>query len=114
MIDWINSAPPAELAAELMTAFGRDGPHGGTHVSSYDLIEWQFRGYPKQTGIFVPARPVNDSISEAVQLLEHSELIYLRWFASDYPVWSVTRLGLATLNSGKDAVRQRVKERTGL
>jgi hypothetical protein len=113
MIDWINSVPPAELAMELMTAFSSDGPHRGTHVSSYDLIEWMFRDYPKQTGIFVAARPVNESISEAVQLLEHSELIYLRWFSNDYPVWSVTRLGTATLRSGKDAVRQRITDRTG-
>ena len=114
MIDWMNNVPPAELAAELMTAFSPDGPHGGTHVSSYDLTEWQFRGYPKQTGFFAAARPVGEAVSEAVQLLEHSELIYLGWFSNDYPVWSVTRLGTATLGSGKDAIRQRIKDRTGL
>jgi hypothetical protein len=114
MIDWMNNAPPAELAAELMSAFGPDGPRGGDAVSSYDITEWMFRDYPKQTGIFVATRPVNGSISEAVQLLEHSELIYLRWFSNDYPVWSVTRFGTATLAAGKEAVRQRIKDRTGL
>jgi hypothetical protein len=114
MIDWINSVPPAELATELMSAFGPDGPRAGQQVSSYDVTEWMFREYPKQTGIFVAARPVNEAISEAVQLLEHSELIYLRWFSNDYPVWSVTRLGTETLRTGKDAIRQRIKDRTGL
>jgi hypothetical protein len=28
--------------------------------------------------------------------------------------WCATRLGLATLGSGKAAVRQRIKDRTGL
>jgi hypothetical protein len=114
MIDWINSAPPADLAAEVMTAFGPDGPRRGQQVSSTDLTDWMFRDYPKQTGFIVAARPVGESISEAVQLLEHSELVYLRWFSNDYPVWSVTRLGTATLGSGKDAVRQRIRDRTGL
>jgi hypothetical protein len=72
------------------------------------------RGYPNQTGIIVPARPVKAPIMEAVQLLEHSELIYLRWITNDTPVWAVSRLGAATLGAGKDAVRQRIKNRTGL
>jgi hypothetical protein len=114
MIDWINTVPPAELALELMTAFGLDGIRGGDAVSPDDLSNWMLRGYPKQTGIIVPARPVNAPIMEAVQLLEHSELIYLRWIRNDTPVWSVTRLGTSTLGAGKDAIRQRIKDRTGL
>ncbi|HKV19524.1 MAG TPA: hypothetical protein VJR50_10855 [Mycobacterium sp.] len=36
------------------------------------------------------------------------------WFSNDYPVWSVTRFGTATLRSGRDAVRQHITDRTGL
>ena len=50
---------------------------------------------------------------EAIQLLEHSELVYVR-VVSDERRWSATRLGLATLADGKDAVRQRIRDRTGL
>jgi hypothetical protein len=114
MIDWINNAPVADLAVELFTAFGPDGVRGGEAVNSDDLSNWMLRAYPKQAGLIVQARPVGGPIMEAVQLLKHSELIYLRWIANDYPVWSVTRLGTSTLTAGKDAVRQRLKARTGL
>jgi hypothetical protein len=114
MIDWINTVPPAELASELMTAFGLEGIRGGEAASPDDLRDWMLRGYPKLSGIVVPARPVNAPIMEAVQLLEHSELIYLRWITNDAPVWSVTRLGTATLGAGEEAIRQRIKDRTGL
>jgi hypothetical protein len=73
-----------------------------------------FRDYPKQSGLIVAARPVSGPIMEAVQLLEHSALVYLRWIANDAPVWSVTRLGAATLSAGKDAIRQRINDRTHL
>jgi hypothetical protein len=47
MFDWANSAPPAELAAEIMAAFGPDGAQG--RPDSFDAREvaiWLFRGYP--------------------------------------------------------------------
>lgn len=46
-------------------------------------------------------------ILEAVQLLAD---------ITDYGdrYWSATRFGVATLAEGKDAVRQRIKDRTGL
>ncbi|MBW0013605.1 hypothetical protein [Mycobacterium sp.] len=53
-----------------------------------------------------------------MQLLEHAELVYL-YLMWDYTTganggWSATQLGLATLANGKDAVRQRIEDRTGL
>jgi hypothetical protein len=51
---------------------------------------------------------------EAVQLLEHSELVYVRFVADNDFRWSATRLGLTTLARGKAAVRQRITDRTGL
>jgi hypothetical protein len=54
-------------------------------------------------------------ILEAVQLLGHAELIMLADVTdSGASHWSATRFGLATLAEGKDAVRQRIKDRTGL
>ncbi len=46
MFDWVSSAPPAELAAELMAAFGPSGPRGGNGLEAPDLVKWLFREYP--------------------------------------------------------------------
>lgn len=41
MIEWINDAPPAEVASELMAAFGAGGPGAGEKGLTRDqLIEW--------------------------------------------------------------------------
>lgn len=117
MIDWINGAPPGELAAELMSAFDPDlrAPSGQTSpLALSDFTDWMFRGFPARTGFILPARPVQESTLEAIQLLEHSELVYARWVHDNESRWNATRLGLATLAEGKAAVRQRIRDRTGL
>lgn len=58
---------------------------------------------------------MHEPILEALQMLEHSELVYVRDISDlGSRRWQATRLGLATLASGKDAVRHRIKDRTGL
>ncbi len=114
MIDWINGAPPAELAAELMAAFDPEIPRRVPVLALSEFSEWMFRGFPERRGLILPARPVREALLEAIQLLEHSELAYVRWIAENEFRWSATRLGLATLAEGKTAVRQRIKDRTGL
>jgi hypothetical protein len=108
MIDWVKGAPPGDLAAELMAAFGPYRPASNYAISTHELFRWLFRdyGYPKR------GNELHYAINEGVQLLEHSELICFR--NTDSPTWRATRLGLATLASGKAAVRQRIKDRTGL
>jgi hypothetical protein len=61
-------------------------------------------------------RALNGPILDAMQLLEHAELIRVAWWgeSSANAEWSATRLGLATFVRGKGAVRQRIKDRTGL
>jgi hypothetical protein len=116
MIDWITAAPPAELAAELMEAFNPEIPRRVPWLGSTEFEEWMFRGYPQRTGFILPARPVQEPILEALQLLEHAELVFVRFISTTDGgrSWSATRLGLATLADGKAAVRQRIKDRTGL
>ena len=133
LIDWVASLPPADLAAELMPAFGPYGPKGGAaltpgsfendHISRQDLENWllHVHGYP-ELGFAQRSygKLLHGPIREAVQLLEHAELVYVRYLGSEYDGvdhwagWSATRLGLAALAGGKDAVRQRIKDRTGL
>ncbi|WP_155770644.1 hypothetical protein [Mycobacterium asiaticum] len=114
MIDWINGAPPAELAVELLGVFDPENPRSTEVLALSHFSEWMFRGFPERTGLVLRARPVRESIPEALQLLEHSELLYVRWIADNEFRWSATRLGVATLATGKAAVRQRIKDRTGL
>ncbi len=119
MIEWVANAPPADLAAELLAAFGPGGPKiFDDYLGSGDLIDRLFRGYPRPTHSVKGQllRP----ITEAMQLLEHAELVYvfiMRDFSattSGNAGWTVTRLGWALLANGKGAVRQRINDRTGL
>jgi hypothetical protein len=114
MIDWIIDASPAELATELLSAFDPEVPRRVPWLALSDFSDWMFRGYPERTGFVLPARPVQEPILEAIQLLEHSELLYVRWIQDNESRWGATRLGLATLAKGKAAVRTRIKDRTGL
>ena len=100
-VDWINSAPPADLAVELMAPFG-----DGTEWYALKFCDWlDIKG-----DVMMP-----QPIVEALQLLEHSELVYMSQKKNaGFLVWGATRLGLATLDNGKDAVRQRIRDRTGL
>jgi hypothetical protein len=124
LIDWLNESPPAEVATELMAAFGPGGPTNGAGLTRDKLVEWMFRAYPKPgapgNGMFsvntAAQYPVGRPVLEALQLLEHAELVmYDHWFDHNYPqlTWLATRLGLSTLAAGKDAVRQRIADRTG-
>lgn len=111
LIDWVNGLPVAELAAELMAAFAPPGPGRpvtGLHVNH--IGAWLFRGYHHPTR-FAP--DVAIPVREAVQLLEHAELVFIGITGSGNLEWTATRLGLATLADGKAAVRQRIKDRTG-
>ncbi len=97
-------------AVELMAAFG---PDGRDNVTRSGFENWMFRGSTKP-GIFSPIYPVEGPILEAIQLLEHAELIYESSDGASTKIWTPTRLGSATLASGKAAIRQRIKDRTGL
>ena len=83
MIDWINTAPPAELAAELMSAYDPEVPRRVSWLALSEFSDWMFRGYPERTGLILRARPVQESILEAIQLLEHSELVYARFIVDN-------------------------------
>lgn len=108
MAEWACEAPAADLATELMAAFDPDGPQRGQTLDRGYLIRWL---RPDPGYVSALRRP----ISEAVQLLEHANLVCIDDITdSGVRLWSITRLGAATLASGKAAVRQRIKDRTGL
>jgi hypothetical protein len=134
LVNWANSVPPADLATDLMVAFGPDGPKGGNRLGTGDLIKWLFRQYPNPDRYAKPSKgyleQLDRPISEAVQLLEHAELVYVSEVYERNSVaggdlshtgnvvvpharWSVSRLGWTFLANGTAAVRQRIKDRTG-
>jgi hypothetical protein len=126
MIDWARTAPSGDLATELMAAFGPDGRGAERdYVVVDDFLTCLFRGYPGQTedtfknkfkAAEVRARAQRllvIPLAEAVQLLDHAELVRDA-FEGELGRWHATRFGLATLAQGKAAVRQRIKDRTGL
>jgi len=116
MIEWANSVPRVDLAVELMELFGR--------VDSclrQEIYVWLF-GVPTEVPMWRGDLRVAEVIErveipvcEALQLLEHAELVCgFHRDAVAVWVWRATRLGLATMANGKHAVRQRIKDRTGL
>ncbi len=107
MFEWASGAPAGDLAAELMPAFGPDGPKRG-QLDLGNLTNW-LSGYP-------PAlRLLRGPMLEAMQLLEDANLVYIDNISdAGSRSWSATRFGLATLANGKAAVRQRIKDRTAL
>lgn len=118
LIDWLDTAPPAEVAVELMAAFADAGE---VSLTRDKILEWFFRDYPKtysgaMTVNTAASYPVARPVLEALQLLEHSELVmHDSWFDQNYPqlAWLATRLGRETLARGRTAVRQRIADRTG-
>ena len=112
LIDWINNAPLPDLAAEVMAVFGPGGASG--FPSEGAIVAWMLRSFPKRSGLssMFTTRPVHQAVGEALQLLEHAELI-MAVAGDSGSYWRATRLGLATLADGKPAVRQRVCDRTG-
>jgi hypothetical protein len=101
MYEWAYHAATGDLAAELMGAFHPEGTTAGLKDLRMRLGCWESK-----------YRELSDPIEEALQLLEHSELVCLRRLG-DVPHWGATRFGLTILADGKDAVRQRIRERTG-
>ena len=52
-------------------------------------------------------------IREALQVLEHAELVFITVDSERPDKWTATSSGLAALARGKDVVRQHISERTG-
>jgi hypothetical protein len=105
-----------------MAAFGSPGFGIGPDrfVEYHQFVDWMFPNYPKPAPKLIEFSRTPSflvPISEAIQLLQNSELvaIFCRLGNSSPDLRHVaTRLGMATLAGGNAAVRQRIKDRTGL
>ena len=91
--------PVADLAAELMPAFGADGPgRGGRHeVNLLQLANWLMRSVDGGAGHM---RDLERPTREAVQALEHAGLVERLGQANIGQRYAATRLGEAAIADG--------------
>jgi hypothetical protein len=97
------SVPGEDLAAVLMTAFGDDND-----LTEAELVKWLCRKYPNLAG---NTGRLETPVREALQVLEHAELIYVSKMWDAHPYFRATRLGLLTLDQGDASVRQCIEDR---
>ncbi len=109
--DGLMALSPADLAAELMPAFGPDGPGHGKNLSSVKLVQWLLRGVRGVGGVSHPGLKLDGAVQEAMQVLEHAELVRGVQLRDTGRRWNATRVGEAALANGD--VRQQIKDRTG-
>jgi len=102
---------PEDLAEELMPAFGPDGPRHGKDVHTLQLVSWLLRRYRGADKVSRPAEKLYALVGEAMQVLEHAELVQGRQSGDRSVHWNATRLGATALANGD--VRQRINDRTG-
>ena len=106
--DGLMALSPADLAAELMPAFGPDGPGHGKNLSSVKLVQWLLRGVRGIGGVSHPGVKLDAAVQEAMQVLEHSELVRAVQLRDMGRRWNATRSGEAALANGD--VRQQIKD----
>ncbi|AKK26012.1 SHOCT domain-containing protein [Mycobacterium sp. EPa45] len=110
--------PVPELAVELMTAFGASGPRQGKPLTESDLAQWwldryEFTSRRQKVLCSAMLRRGRSPIREALQVLEHAELVYLTVRTDREDNWRATNLGSSILAEGRDAVAERVGQRPG-
>ena len=106
-IDRLVGLPPAELAAEVMPAFGPGGPRGqGPNHGPNILQIVMFLGKSIPRGESY-ASPLMEPTREALQVLEHAELV-LKTTRGTGTWFSVTRAGEAALAAG--TVEQQIQQ----
>jgi hypothetical protein len=111
-VEQLMALSPADLAAELMSAFGPDGPRRGKDLNILQLVSWLLRGYRGAGGVSRREQLVV-AAREAMQVLEHAELVQVRHLggASGGSIWNATRVAAAALANGD--YRQRIQDRNG-
>lgn len=88
----------ADLAAEIMPAFGPGGASKkiGARIGTLQVVLWLMRQGPHAGGQF---KAIIDPVREGLQALEHAGLI-LRVQSGDSSYCQATRLGLTALSDG--------------
>ncbi len=99
----LNELTVPAIAAELMPAFGPDGPRpagiGASAINSLQIANWLMRDYPRGTKYL---QELHRPVGEGLQALGNAGLI--EWIGSGGPSpgrrWRATRLGEQALTDG--------------
>lgn len=110
----LDLPPTADLAAEIMGAFGGTGPKPGKPLTHNDIVKWMSEKYEfsSRAQRFIATDRLREPIREALQILEHAELVLLTVETEGTDNWRLTSKGRTTLSGGKALVQQYITERT--
>jgi hypothetical protein len=103
----------AEVAVQLMQAFGSDGPRRGKPLTQHDLIEFltRQRNFASRGQRAMAYKKLAGPVREAMQVLEHAELVYLNVRTDSPDRWHATSAGMEALAQGQHAIELRVAQR---
>jgi hypothetical protein len=100
-VERLVGLPVAELAAEVLPAFGPGGPgKGGKEIGTLQVGMFLMRDFPRGNQF---VKGLVGPIREAMQALENAGLIERRVHNTGGATVSVTRLGLAAIEDGAAA-----------
>lgn len=96
----LNTLSPADLAIEVMPAYGPDGPHGHGPDGGINILQallWLNQAHFPSGISYI--RQLQEPVREAIQALDHAGLVITS--AGPQGAWTApTRLGLASLGDG--------------
>ena len=106
--DRLGALAPEELAVELMPVFGPDGPKGRGPDGGINLLQVEAGLLDKTPRATKYMAQLQQAVREALQVLEHAELIN-KTSRQSGTWYNATRLGQTALTDG--TVQQQVQER---
>jgi hypothetical protein len=101
-IERLCGLPVADLAAEILPAWGPNGARRllGNSPGSLQIVAWLVADYPRKPSI----KPLLEPVKEAIQALEHAGLLLRKIIGDGGSTVDLTRLGETALAEG--TVRQ--------
>jgi hypothetical protein len=110
--DRLIGLPVAELAAEVLPAFGPNGPgkDGTKSIGTFQIAMFLMRDFPRGSQNF---KGMLGPVREATQALEHAELVEIRQTDNTGVAAraQATRLGVVTIADG--SVAEKLAARSG-
>ncbi|HUO71750.1 MAG TPA: hypothetical protein VMU39_13325 [Solirubrobacteraceae bacterium] len=98
-VERLTALPVEDLAAEILPAFGPDGPGKGERsINILQIASFMVRTFPRGASHI---RPLLEPLREGVQRLEHSELVRTQLKSTGGGRTVITRRGLEAVASGK-------------
>lgn len=112
--DVLNLPPVPDLAADIMSAFGVNGPKRGQPLTQRDIVKWMVakHEFSSRAHRILAADKLNDPVREALQVLEHAELLYVTVESDAADTWRLTSKGKNARAGGKAVIQQCISERS--